>query len=104
MCYTRLGIGTSRRWAAFPALEPQPNDAVPPPLPPPIAQVTRLTLCTLEVFLRRRTDAGGAVDAPAPADLATAVLGADLPAVFPEARVKRACARGVLPPTEVASG
>ena len=75
------------------------------PFPPPlIAQVTRLTLCTLEVFLRRRTDSGGAVSAPAPADLAAAVLGSDLAAVFPEARVKRACAGGVLPPTEVASG
>ena len=63
-----------------------------------------MTLCTLEVFLRRRTDSGRAVDAPAPADLAAAVLGSDLPAVFPEARVRRACARGVLPPTEAASG
>eukprot|EP00903_Cladosiphon_okamuranus_P017572 g16185.t1 len=69
-----------------------------------IDQVTRLTLCTLEVFLRRRTDSGAAVNEPVPADLASAVIGSDLPAVFPEARVKRACARGVLPPTEVASG
>lgn len=69
-----------------------------------MAQVTRLTLCALEVFLRRRTDSGAAVQAPAPADLASAVLGSDLPTAFPEARVKRACARGVLPPTEVAIG
>lgn len=81
---------------------PQPTHAEPPP--PPITQVTRLTLCALEVFLRPRTDSGGAVNAPAPADLASAVLGSDLPATFPEARVERACARGVLPPTEVASG
>lgn len=74
-----------------------------PPRPPPPVQVTRLTLCALEVFLRRRDASGGALDSPAPADLASAVLGSDLPVVFPEARVKRACARGVLPPTEVAS-
>ncbi|CAM9163702.1 unnamed protein product [Pylaiella littoralis] len=69
-----------------------------------IDQVTRLTLCALEVFLRRRTDSGDAVKTPAPADLAKVFLGSDLSVAFPEARVKRACARGVLPPTEVASG
>ncbi len=73
------------------------------PPPPPSMQVTRLTLCALEVFLRRRDASGGALDSPAPADLASAMVGSDLPVVFPEARVKRACARGVLPPTEVPS-
>lgn len=63
-----------------------------------------MTLCALDVFLRRRTESGDAVHTPTTDDLAKAVLGSDLPVVFPEARVKRACARGVLPLTEVASG
>ncbi|CAM9150551.1 unnamed protein product [Scytosiphon promiscuus] len=67
-----------------------------------IDQITRLTLCALEVFLRRRTDSGDAVKTPAPANLASSILGSDFAKVFPEARVKKACARGVLPPMEYA--
>lgn len=63
----------------------------------PRSQVTRLALCALEIFLRRRTSSGDAVKTPAPSDLASVVLGEDLAVAFPEARVKRVCAGGVLP-------
>lgn len=56
----------------------------------------------MEVFLRRRNDSGDVVKAPVSANLASAVLGSDLAKVFPEARVKKASTRGVLPPMEFA--
>ncbi|CAM9456732.1 unnamed protein product [Ectocarpus sp. 4 AP-2014] len=62
-----------------------------------IDQVTRLSLCALEIFLRRRTSSGNAVKTPAPGDLGSVVLGEDLAVAFPEARVKRVCAGGVMP-------
>ncbi|CAM9231779.1 unnamed protein product [Ectocarpus sp. 13 AM-2016] len=62
-----------------------------------IDQVTRLALCAFEIFLRRRTSSGNAVKTPAPGDLGSVVLGEDLASAFPEARVKRVCAGGVMP-------
>lgn len=62
-----------------------------------VLQVARLLLCSLEVFHRRRTESGDADGTSPPSDLASVVLGSDLPAVFPEARVKRLCAGRVLP-------
>ncbi|CAB1111999.1 unnamed protein product [Ectocarpus sp. CCAP 1310/34] len=62
-----------------------------------IDQVNRLALCALEIFLRRRTSSGDAVKTPAPSDLVSVVLGEDLAVAFPEARVKRVCAGGVMP-------
>ncbi|CAM9341336.1 unnamed protein product [Ectocarpus fasciculatus] len=61
-----------------------------------IDQVTRLALCAFEIFLRKRTGSGDEVKPPG--DLASVVLGEDLAVAFPEARVKRVCAGGVLPP------
>ncbi|CAM9846879.1 unnamed protein product [Sphacelaria rigidula] len=60
-------------------------------------QVSRLLLCSLEVFLRRRTDSGDADPTSPPSDLASVLLGSGLAAVFPEARVERLSAGGVLP-------
>ena len=60
-------------------------------------QVLRLTLCALEVFLRRRTEQGDAVKTPPPSDISSALLGLDLAENFPEAWVRRGGAGGVLP-------
>lgn len=61
-------------------------------------QITRLELCALEVFLRRRTESGDADKTSPPSELSAVLLGSDLADVFPEARVERVSAGGVLPP------
>lgn len=61
------------------------------------SQVTRLNLCALEVFLRRRTKSGDADKTPPPVDLSSVLVGSDLPVAFPEAHVRRGRAGGVLP-------
>ncbi|CAM9457447.1 unnamed protein product [Ascophyllum nodosum] len=67
-----------------------------------IDQVSRLSLCNLEAFHRRRTKGGGLDSSqPLPDDLTSALIGDDLAAVFPEASVRRGCTGGVLPSSEV---
>lgn len=63
-------------------------------------QITRLELCALEVFLRRRTDSGDADKTSPPSELSKVLLGSDLADSFPEAWVERVSAGGVLPPID----